>query len=130
MEHQQLLRVRLARFRYAICSLKSSAFFPNSTATSLSGPTVTKGLAGTCPDNCFHQTVDFSVIHWFQMAITATYTAETVVLIVNQRTNSTRTTTFSNTEIDFATIAKPTNTNSAGTVTTSVVNDEGSTRFV
>ena len=64
------------------------------------------------------------------MAITATYTAETVVLVVNQTANSTRTTTFLNTELDFATISNPANVNSAGTVTTSVVNDAGSTRFV
>ena len=64
------------------------------------------------------------------MAITATYTAETVVLVVNKKTNSTRTTTISNTEIDIAGIAKPTNVNSDGTVTTSVVDNHGSTRFV
>lgn len=130
MEHQQLLKVRLVRSQCAICSLKLSAFFPNSTATSLSGPTVTKSLARTCSNDCFAHVVDLSYIHWFQMAITATYIAETVVLVVNQKANSTRTTTFSNTELDFATIAQPTNTNSAGTVTTSVINDEGSTRFM
>lgn len=64
------------------------------------------------------------------MAFTATYTAETVVLIVNKKINSTRTTTISNTEIDVASIAKPTNVNSDGTVTTSVIDNDGSTRFV
>lgn len=67
---------------------------------------------------------------WSQMSITATYTAETVVLIVNKRNNSTRTTTISNTEIDFAKIPTPTNLNSDGTVTASVVDDDGSTRVV
>ncbi|CAF9920003.1 MAG: hypothetical protein ALECFALPRED_001402 [Alectoria fallacina] len=64
------------------------------------------------------------------MAITATYTAETVVYIVNKKNNSTRTTTISNTEIDFGKIATPTNLNSDGTVTASVVDNDGSTRIV
>ena len=64
------------------------------------------------------------------MSITATITAETVVLVVNRKTNSTRTTTISNTEIDFGKIATPTNINSDGTVTASVVDYDGSTRVV
>ena len=64
------------------------------------------------------------------MSITATFTAETVVLVVNRKTNSTRTTTISNTEIDFGKIATPTNLNSDGTVTASVVDNDGSTRVV
>ena len=64
------------------------------------------------------------------MYITATITAETVVLVVNRKTNSTRTTTISNTEIDFGKIATPTNINSDGTVTASVVDYDGSTRVV
>ena len=67
---------------------------------------------------------------WVQMAITATYTAETVVLVVNKKNNGTRTTTISNPEIDFAKIATPTNLNSDGTVTASVVDNDGSTRIV
>lgn len=70
------------------------------------------------------------LITWSQMSITATYTAETVVVVVNKRNNSTRTTTISNTEIDFGKIATPTNLNSDGTVTASVVDDDGSTRIV
>ena len=64
------------------------------------------------------------------MPITATYIAETVVLIVNNRSNDTRTTTILNPEIDFASFSKPTNLNSQGTVTTSVVDNDGSTRVV
>ena len=69
-------------------------------------------------------------VFWVQMHITATYTAETVVLVVNKKNNSTRTTTISNPEIDFAKIATPTNLNSHGTVTASVVDNDGSTRIV
>ena len=61
------------------------------------------------------------------MWITATYTAETILLVVNNRTNSTRTSTIKNTEIDFANITIPTNTNSGGTVTTSISLDDGNT---
>ena len=62
------------------------------------------------------------------MSITATYTAETVIFIVNKKNNSTRTTTVSNTEIDFGKIATPTSLNRDGTVTASVVDLDGVTR--
>ena len=61
------------------------------------------------------------------MEITATYTAETLLLIVNNQSNSTRTSTIRNTEIDFADVITPTNTNSAGTVTTSISLNDGAT---
>ena len=61
------------------------------------------------------------------MEITATYTAETLLFVVNNQTNSTRTSTIKNTEINFADISTPTNTNSAGTVTTSFSLDDGNT---
>ena len=64
------------------------------------------------------------------MAVTATYTAETVVLVVNKKTNSTRTSSILNTEIDLAGIVKPTNLNSDGTVIASIVDYDGSTRTV
>ena len=67
---------------------------------------------------------------WSQIPITATYTAETVVFIVNKKTNTTRTTTISNTEVDFSNITTPTNLNSDGTVTASVIDNDGSTRVV
>ena len=63
------------------------------------------------------------------MAITETQIAETVVLVVNKKNNSTRTTTISNTEIDSGKIVKP-NVNSLGTKITSLVNYDGSTRIV
>lgn len=61
------------------------------------------------------------------MSITATITAETVLLVVNRKKNSTRTTTIKNTEIDFDKIVKPSTINSAGTVTTVVDILDGST---
>ena len=64
------------------------------------------------------------------MDITATLVAETVVLVVNKKNNSTRTTTISNTEIDFGKIKTPTSVNGQGTVTVSVVDNDGSTRVV
>ena len=64
------------------------------------------------------------------MAITATYIAETVIVIVNKKNNTTRTTTISNPEIDFGKIVVPTNINSDSTVTASVVDYDGSTRIV
>lgn len=63
------------------------------------------------------------------MDITATYTAETLLFVINNQTNSTRTSTIKNTEINFADIITPTNTNSAGTVTTSFSLDDGNTIF-
>lgn len=130
MEHQQLLRVRLARFPCPILPLTFSAFSPNSTAIFPSGPAATKAPTGNCSNNCAYPQIDLGFITWSQMSITATYTAETVVLIVNKRNNSTRTTTISNTEIDFGKIATPTNLNSDGTVTASVVDNDGSTRVM
>ena len=59
------------------------------------------------------------------MTITATYTAETVMVIVNKKNDTTRTTTISNPEVDI-----PTNINSDSTVTASVVDYDGSTRIV
>lgn len=64
------------------------------------------------------------------MEVTETHIAETVVLVVNKKNNSTRTTTISNTEIDSGKIVVPTNVDSLGTTVTSVVDFDGSTRIV
>ena len=64
-------------------------------------------------------------ISWSQKSITATHIAETKLLVVNNQTNSTRTSTIKNTEINFANISTPTNTNSAGTVTTTISMSDG-----
>lgn len=131
MEHQQLRRVRSAYSSRSILRLIISlAFFSNSTSASLNRPTVTKAPTGTCSTNCTYPRIDMYHVFWVQMYITATYTAETVVLVANKKNNSTRTTTISNPEIDFAKIVTPTNLNSDGTVTVSVIDNDGSTRIV
>ena len=68
------------------------------------------------------------MITWSQMNVTSTYTVETVLHIV--KNNSTRTETITNTDIDFKKIPTPTNLNSDRTVTTSVVDYDGSTRIM
>lgn len=132
-EHWLLHRVCSASL-HSSSSLKTltfSASSPNATtAYHPSRPVVTNAPTGNCSNNCSYPQIDLSYISWSQMSITATITAETVVLVVNRKTNSTRTTTISNTEIDFGKIATPTNINSDGTVTASVVDYDGSTRVV
>lgn len=61
------------------------------------------------------------------MPITATFTAETLLLVVNKRTNSTRSSTILNTEIDLGDYTTPATVDSAGTVTTSVILRVGTT---
>ena len=106
------------------------ALSPNSTTAYSLGPQITKAPTGNCSNDCVYTDPELSYIQWSQMSITATYVAETVVFVVNKKNNSTRTTTISNTEIDFGKIATPTNLNSHGTVTASVVDNDGSTRIV
>ena len=130
MEHWQLHRVRLALFPSHALILTFSALFPNSTAVSLSRPAITQAPIGKCSSNCTYSVAHLTSFTWSQMSITETYTAESVVLILNKRNNNTRTTTISNTEIDFGKIVTPTNLNSYGTVTTSVIDNDGSTRIV
>ena len=85
---------------------------------------------GNCSNDCAYTLINLDYITWHQMEITATYVAETVILVVNKRNNITRTTTISNTEIDFGQIETPTSINSQGTVTASVIDNDGSTRIV
>ena len=70
------------------------------------------------------------MITWSQVNVTATYTVETELHIVNTKNNSTRTETIINTGIDFKNIPTPTNLNRDKTVTTSVVDYDGSTRIM
>lgn len=97
------------------------AHFDNSTRLSIPGKAVT-GCAG----QCFRNLQSYTTISWSQAIIAETITAATLVLIINNRTNSTRTSTIYNTEIDLGDYV-PTTVNSAGTVTTSVVLLDGST---
>ena len=83
-----------------------------------------------CSNNCQYDPIQLYRMTWLQLQVTATYTAETVVFVVNKKTNTTRTTTISNTEVDFSNITTPTNLNSDGTVTASVIDSDGSTRVV
>ena len=62
-----------------------------------------------------------STLSWQQKAVTATITAETVVLVVNRMYNTTKTTTITNTEVNLESYIRASNTNSAGTKTTAVV---------
>ena len=90
------------------------ASFGNTTTVAPSGAAVTR-----CVRDCTRTQSDLAYISWSKMSITATYTAETLLYIVNNRTNSTRTSTIKNTEINFNNISAPTSTNDAGTVTAS-----------
>ena len=103
----------------------ASAILPNSTSNYTLTPAVTKAPSGNCSNNCAYQLLSNSIV-WFPKRIYTTHTVETVVLIVN-KSNSTRTTTISNTDVDLGGIATPRNLNSAGTVITSLVDNDGST---
>lgn len=111
-----------------VVALTMSAKFPNSTVTRPPGTAGTAGTAASgCGGQCWRDYQPIDYIQWIQMPITATVTAETLLFIVNNRTNSTRTSTIYNTDLNLADYTSPTTTNSAGTVTTSVVLRVGST---
>lgn len=57
-------------------------------------------------------------MYWRPLGITATITVETVILVVNRMSNTTRTTTVTNTEVDLRHSTLVSETNSAGTQTT------------
>ena len=121
--------MRSAHYFHPILSLTSSAFSSNF-YPAYAGPAVTKAPLANCSDNCFYSAPTIAALSWSQIPISATYIAETVIVVVNRKNNNTRTTTISNTEIDFDKIVTPTNLNSDGTVTASVVDNDGSTRIV
>ncbi|KAM0795238.1 hypothetical protein BDR22DRAFT_871926 [Usnea florida] len=102
----------------------------SSTAISPPWPGVTRAPVANCSNNCQYDPIVLTHMTWSQIPITATYIAETVVFVVNKKTNTTRTTTISNTDVDFSNITTPTNLNSDGTVTASVIDNDGSTRVV
>ena len=110
--------------------LTTLAVSPNSTIAHPLAPAVTKAPVGNCSNDCAYTQFNLDYITWQQMEVTATYIAETVILVVNKRNNITRTTTVSNTEIDFGKIQTPTSINSQGTVTASVIDNDGSTRIM
>ena len=129
MKHPQLLRVRSRYPPCPIFALTSLALVPNSTTAYQPGPTVTKAPTGNCSNDCVYPLYALSYFRWLRMEVTETHIAETVVLVVNKKNNSTRTSTISNTEIDSG-VVTPTNVNSLGTKITSVIDYDGSTRMV
>lgn len=121
--------MRSAYSSSTIMKLTSSAFSSNFNPA-YARPAVTKAPLANCSNNCFYSAPQASVLSWSQIPISATYIAETVIVIVNRKNNITRTTTVSNTDIDFDKIVTPTNLNSDGTATASIVDNDGSTRIV
>lgn len=84
------------------------------------------GAATTgCPVSCRRKDEVISTLYWSQLSITATITAETIMVVVNSRSNSTRTTTLTNPEVDLKDYTPGTDLNNAGTRTTSVVVTSG-----
>ncbi|KAL2057680.1 hypothetical protein ABVK25_002064 [Lepraria finkii] len=107
----------------------ASAVLPQPTAyAKITTPTSVRASKTTdCLVQCTRDLKALSTVSWQQKFITTTITAETLLFIVNKRTNSTRTSTVTNTEVDLRSYTPLTNTNSAGTRTTSFVltNDNG-----
>lgn len=73
------------------------AKFANSTKITFSN------AAGTtdCPTNCSREVGPLGSVTWTSKFVTATITAETLVYVFNKKTNSTRTETITNTEVDL-----------------------------
>lgn len=90
------------------------ASYANTTKTAL-----LPGPAPTCKTNCTVGAEQYRYIYWQRNAVNTTITAATVVLVVNKKTNATRTTTIYNTDLGGYTT--PTDINSAGTKVTTYV---------
>lgn len=75
----------------------------------------------TCSPNCDLPTQAYSYVDWVQASIATTITAATVVLVVNNGTNSTRTSTVYNTELGGYTLP---DTNSAGTKVSTITQSD------
>lgn len=88
--------------------------------------TGTNAITG-CPANCSRNFLASAFVDWQPVAITATFTAQTVILIVNRVSNTTRTMTVTNTEVDLRNSTVVSNTNSAGTQTTTISVRDGDT---
>ena len=58
------------------------------------------GITG-CPTNCSREVGPLGSVTWTSKYVTATITAETLVYVFNKKTNSTRTETITNTEVDL-----------------------------
>ena len=74
-----------------------------------------------CPISCNRDFEYLRSLTWSPLTVTATVTAETVLHVVNERDNITRTTTVTNTEADLANHTQVGDVNSGGTRTATVV---------
>lgn len=92
--------------------------YPNATITA--APSLASGHArnSSCAGNCTRPIEQINSIYWSPISITATFTAATVLHIVNPKNQSTRTTTIIHESLDLKSHPAPTDTNSAGTRTT------------
>ena len=68
----------------------------------------------SCPLNCTRSLDNVGYRYWSPRPVTATITAETVVYVINKRTNRTRTEIITNTALDLASY-KPTSLDNDGT---------------
>ncbi|MDI1490443.1 MAG: hypothetical protein OHK93_001646 [Ramalina farinacea] len=88
----------------------------------------TNSSADACSLSCSSNIGQLTINYWTPLSIATTITAETVVTIINKKSNSTRVTTVTNQEVDFSKYPKPTNLNSDGIQTTLItdVDERGS----
>lgn len=118
--------------------LNKAASLNNSTRSSTSGNAATTACSTECSSGlngpgiydkwcCLRKGVFISTLIWTKLEITATITAETVVLMVDARANTTSTKTITNTEVDLNEYVPVTDLNSAGTRTTAVPATAGDT---
>jgi len=107
---QGLSKVRWHSFGTDVRQLNNLAASANIT----SGPQP----LGTCVPNCTVWGIKEPVLYWTQRQIVTTIVAATVVFVVNDMTNSTRTTTVFNTNLHGYTL--PTDVNADGTRTIAI----------
>ena len=106
------------RFHYDYGLIFSAAYM-NSTRISPTGASIT-----ACPKKCVRDQFRMGHISWSQMSIATTITAETHVIIIDKKTNSTRTSTVYNTHASDIPFPRP-ETNSAGTAIATVISMDG-----
>ncbi|MCJ1339004.1 hypothetical protein MMC09_004293 [Bachmanniomyces sp. S44760] len=90
--------------------------FGNATTRGPSGPTPTGCLA-----NCTLSVESASYLYWVPLPVATTITAETVVFIINNKLNTTRTTTLTIAETELGNYTLP-DVNTAGTHVTTLTN--------
>lgn len=106
---------------YSAPSFGARVIAPTQTSLAAARPSSMGTNAMTdCPTSCKRPAIKTYFLYWRPLAITATITVETVILIVNRVSNTTRTTVVTNTELDLRNSTLVSNTNSAGTQTTMI----------